>query len=108
MLKTCNLILLQLEVSLETVYHAIEFGAKHGIEVILNPAPADPKLNVERISKVTFFTPNETELALLTGMPVESREQIEDMLKDTDATLVFVEHDRHFVEKIATGIIDMS
>ena len=39
---------------------------------------------------------------------VESREQIEDMLKDTDATLVFVEHDRHFVEKIATDIIDMS
>ncbi len=76
-LKTCNLILLQLEVSLETVYYAIEFGAKHGIEVILNPAPADPKLDVERIRKVTFFTPNETELALLTGMPVESREQIE-------------------------------
>ena len=35
-------------------------------------------------------------------------QQIEDMLKDTDATLVFVEHDRHFVEKIATDIIDMS
>jgi ribokinase len=30
---------LQLEVQLETVYHAIEFGKKHGIEVLLNPAP---------------------------------------------------------------------
>ena len=44
----------------------------------------------------------------LNYIDLESREQIEDMLKDTDATLVFVEHDRHFVEKIATDIIDMS
>ena len=36
---------------------------------MLNPAPAAP-LDLERISKVTFLTPNQTELALLTGMPV--------------------------------------
>lgn len=80
-LKTCSLILLQLEVSLETVYYAIEFGAKHGVETILNPAPADPKLDIDRIAKVTFFTPNETELALLTGMPVETVEDIEKAAK---------------------------
>ena len=44
----------------------------------------------------------------LNYIDLESREQIEDMLKDTDATLVFVEHDRHFVEKIATDIVKMS
>ncbi|MEN3929868.1 ribokinase [Microvirga sp. W0021] len=76
-LKTCSLILLQLEVSLETIYYAIEFGAKHGIKTILNPAPADPRLDIERIRKVTFFTPNESELALLTGLPVETQEDVE-------------------------------
>lgn len=68
-LKRADLILMQLEVPLETVYHTIEFAAANGIETVLNPAPAAP-LDLERISKVTFLTPNQTELALLTGLPV--------------------------------------
>ena len=38
----------------------------------------------------------------LNYIDVESREQIEEMLADTDATLVFVEHDRRFVDRVAT------
>ncbi len=68
-LKRCDLILMQLEVPLETVYHTIAFAAANGIETILNPAPAVP-LDLEKISTLTFLTPNQTELALLTGMPV--------------------------------------
>jgi len=76
-LKTCDLILLQLEVPLETVYAAIAFGKKHGVKTLLNPAPATPELDLTRIKDVSFFTPNETELAILTNMPVESEAQIE-------------------------------
>lgn len=75
-LKQCKLIILQLEIDIETVYYAIEFGHKHGIEVLLNPAPADPNLDLSRISKVTFFVPNESELATLTKMPVDTDEQV--------------------------------
>lgn len=75
-LKQCNLIILQLEISLETVYYAIEFGRKHGIEVLLNPAPADPSLSLEKIASCTFFAPNESELATLTNMPVDTDEQV--------------------------------
>ena len=32
-LKNCQLIILQLEISLETVYYAIDFGKRHGIPV---------------------------------------------------------------------------
>src|SRR5579863_7866187 len=39
-LKTCDLILLQLEVPLETVYAAIAFGKRNGVRTVLNPAPA--------------------------------------------------------------------
>src|SRR5271157_714195 len=39
-LMTCDLILLQLEVPLETVYGAIAFGKRHGVKTVLNPAPA--------------------------------------------------------------------
>jgi ribokinase len=75
-LKTCDLILLQLEVPLETVYAAIAFGKCHGVKTVLNPAPATAALDVDRIRDVTFFIPNETELAILTGMPVDTESSI--------------------------------
>src|SRR5208337_5379038 len=59
-LKTCSLILLQLEIPLETVYAAIAFGKRHGIKTLLNPAPATRALDLERIVDVDFFVPNET------------------------------------------------
>lgn len=76
-LKTCSLILLQLEIPLETVYHTIAWAAREGIEVLLNPAPAVPELDVSRILAATFVVPNQTELTILTGLPAETREQAE-------------------------------
>jgi ribokinase len=75
-LTACDLILLQLEVPLETVYAAIAFGARHGVKTLLNPAPATPELDLEKIRHASFFVPNETELAILTGMPVDSESEI--------------------------------
>jgi ribokinase len=75
-LKTCSLILLQLEIPFETVYAAIAFGKRHGVKTVLNPAPATADLDVERIRDVTFFIPNETELAILTGRRVDTEEEI--------------------------------
>lgn len=75
-LKECGLILMQMEVPVETVYHTIELAAKNGIETILNPAPAAANLDPERIRQVTFLVPNESELALLSGMPTHTDEDI--------------------------------
>lgn len=75
-LKTCKLIILQLEIPLETVYHAIEFGARHGIETLLNPAPAAPDLDLSKCLKASFIVPNETELATMTQMPTENTAQV--------------------------------
>ena len=68
-LRGCALILLQLEIPLDTVYHAIEWAARNGVPVLLNPAPATTLLSLERIAGIAFFAPNQTELATLTGMP---------------------------------------
>ncbi len=76
-LKRCDLILLQLEVPVETVYAAIAFGKQHGVKTLLNPAPALPDLDLERIKDATFLVPNETELAILTGLPVDTDLAIE-------------------------------
>ena len=75
-LRTCDLILLQLEVPLETVYAALAFGKAHNVPTLLNPAPATPTLDRRKVADARFFVPNETELAILTGMPVESEAQI--------------------------------
>ncbi len=76
-LSQCALILLQLEVPLETVYHAIAFGAARGIPVLLNPAPATPELDVTRVAAAAFLVPNQTELAILTAMPTDTAPQAE-------------------------------
>jgi ribokinase len=75
-LKQCSMIILQLEIPLESVYHAIDFGNANEIPVILNPAPATPDLDLDYACKCDFFVPNETELEILTGMPVSTEEQI--------------------------------
>ncbi|MBB4266488.1 ribokinase [Roseospira visakhapatnamensis] len=76
-LKRCALIVLQLEVPLETVYHTIAFGARHGIPTLLNTAPAQPDLALDRITEATYLVPNESELALLTGLPVTTADEAE-------------------------------
>jgi ribokinase len=76
-LKQCDLILLQLEVPLETVYAAIAFGKRHGVRTVLNPAPAAPNLDLTHVRDVSYLVPNETELGLLTGMPTETEANIE-------------------------------
>ena len=72
----CKLIVLQLEIPTETVYAAVRFGADNGIPVLLNPAPAQPDLVLEKVKACEFIVPNETELSLLTGMPVDSEDDI--------------------------------
>jgi ribokinase len=71
-LAACDLILMQLEVPLETVYHTVALAARLGKDVLLNPAPAHPELEVARLAGLTFLVPNQTELALLSGMPTGS------------------------------------
>lgn len=76
-IKKCQLIVLQLEIPTETVYEAIRFGADNDIPVLLNPAPAQPDLILDKVKSCEFIVPNETELSLLTGMPVDSKEDIQ-------------------------------
>lgn len=70
-----DLVLLQLEVPLETVTYAAEAAKRYGKKVILNPAPAR-KLPEELLRNVDYITPNRTELSILAGMDTEE-EQLE-------------------------------
>lgn len=73
-LRDCALIVVQLEIDLDTVYYAIEFGKRNGIPVLLNPAPAVAGLSRAHLGQLDFLIPNESELALISGLTVDSPE----------------------------------
>ena len=75
-IAACRLIVLQLEIPLETVYEAVALGKRHSIPVLLNPAPAQPDLELEKVRDCQYIVPNESELSLLTGMPVDSLDDV--------------------------------
>jgi ribokinase len=66
-LRGAVLVMLQLEVPLETVEHVIEGCAVMKVPVLLNPAPAQP-LSDAILRRVHYLVLNETEAALLTGL----------------------------------------
>jgi len=67
--RDAEVLLLQLEIPLETVVHAASVGRQNGLRVILNPAPAR-QLPDLILADVDILVPNESELQLLTGLPV--------------------------------------
>ncbi len=75
-IRSADLILLQLEVPMASVLRAAQLASKHGVPVILNPAPAQ-NLPRELLSLVDFLIPNESETALLTNLPTTSYAEID-------------------------------
>ncbi|MCL5676859.1 MAG: ribokinase [Firmicutes bacterium] len=68
-IRGAKVLMLQLEVPLETVLRAAETAKKAGVTVMLDPAPAR-ELPVELLRQVDIITPNETEASILTGRTV--------------------------------------
>jgi ribokinase len=66
-----SVVIMQLEIPLETVQAAARIAAEAGAYVILNPAPAR-QLPDRLLRHISILTPNETEAELLTGIKVDS------------------------------------
>lgn len=73
-LADASWLLLQLEVPLKTVYHAVDVAFAKGIQVVLNPAPISGAIPPEVLRKLWLITPNETEAEKLTGIKIGTRE----------------------------------
>lgn len=72
-----ELVVAQLEMQLEVVEELVKMCDELNVPIILNPAPA-VVLKEDVLSKVTYLTPNETELSVLTGHSVETIEEIKE------------------------------
>ncbi|MES2742102.1 MAG: ribokinase [Pseudomonadota bacterium] len=68
LIEQASIVLLQLEIPLATVAHAIGLAHSLGKTVVLNPAPA-ATLPAELLAMVDYLIPNEIEAAMLAGAP---------------------------------------
>lgn len=70
-----QILLVQLETSDEAVKTAVELAQQHGVTVLLNPAPYRP-LSPALLQGATYITPNETEAAALSGIPLNDDDSL--------------------------------
>jgi ribokinase len=75
-IRSASVFLTQLELPLDTVERGMEIARQAGVPTILNPAPAQP-LPDSLLALADFLIPNESEAALLTGLPVADVTQAE-------------------------------
>jgi ribokinase len=85
-LQAGDLVLLQLEVPLETVEAVLTYALGRGAVTMLDPAPARP-LSREMLRSVTYLTPNQSEAGLLLGNPDLAIESFDDAARAADRLL---------------------
>ena len=76
----CAFFMASLEVPIPVMQHGLEVAKRNGVPTILNPAPA-AILPDEVYGLSDYFTPNETEAAILAGIPVINLEDAEEAAK---------------------------
>lgn len=75
-IKNSDIVVLQLETPLNTIKYALNKAKELNKYTILNPAPA-VKLDDEIIKNVDLLTPNEIELEIISGVSIETEEDIQ-------------------------------
>lgn len=70
---SASIVMMQLEIPMETVHFVAAYAASRGVRVILDPAPARV-LPPDLLSHIDIITPNQTEAEMLSGMKVTSVE----------------------------------
>ncbi|ADC49330.1 ribokinase [Alkalihalophilus pseudofirmus OF4] len=76
-ISSADIVLIQMEIPIDTVIKAMEVACEFNIPIILNPAPAQI-LSEELLGKATYLTPNVTEMQVITGLPLSNQQSIQD------------------------------
>jgi ribokinase len=79
LIRSAGIVLYQLELPMATINHAIAVCAESSVPVMLDPAPA-ADLPDALWTKLTWFTPNETETALYTGSAMSAEDAAKHLL----------------------------
>ena len=71
-IKAADVFLTQFETNLSATFTGLGLAQKNGVTTVLNPAPVQ-KVAAEKLSGVTYITPNETEANHLSGISVTDK-----------------------------------
>ncbi|MEI8114238.1 MAG: ribokinase [Bacteroidia bacterium] len=118
-IESSDLILMQLEIPIETVEYVAELATKKGIKVILNPAPARALSN-DLLKHLYIIIPNKSEAEILSGIKVsdiESAKQAADIISAKGVDIVVITlgsqgalikeyTEYHFVEALKVDAVD--
>lgn len=74
LIDEADLLLLQLEIPLATVEHAVQLAHKSKTPIMLDPAPVTAEALNYKLFDVDLICPNQTEAETLTGMPSGTKE----------------------------------
>lgn len=79
-IEKADLVLMQLEIPMDTVEFVAEMAWRKGKKVILNPAPAHP-LSPSLLRHLYMITPNETEAEMISGVKITDEDSAREAAK---------------------------
>jgi ribokinase len=91
-IENAEIVLMQMEIPMETIQHVASIASKKGVKVILNPAPAAP-LSDELLRCLYIITPNKSETEMITGIKVtdwESARRAADAISEKGVGIVVI------------------
>lgn len=91
-IEKAGILLMQLEIPMETVLHAAEIAALNQVKVILNPAPAQMLPN-ELLKRLHVIIPNKNEAEILSGVRVtdwDSAREAADSISEKGVEIVVI------------------
>lgn len=81
LIDEADIVVLQLEIPIEVNELVAKIAKEKGKIVILDPAPAINNISENFLKNIDIIKPNETEIEILTGMKINSNEDIEKAAK---------------------------
>lgn len=75
-IEECDIVIMQMEIPIETVIYVKELAVSLGKTVIIDPAPAQADLPDHFWKDIDFIKPNETELEIITGKKMNTMEDL--------------------------------
>ena len=70
-----DMLMVQMEVNMDATFMAMKIAHENNVPIIMNPAPAQ-RIPDEYYRMIDYITPNETEAEILTGIKVDSNDNV--------------------------------
>ncbi|CAD6198269.1 unnamed protein product [Caenorhabditis auriculariae] len=86
LISSAGVVVAQSEVPREGNYEMFQYAKEHNVTTILNPAPADPKIDKRTFSLIDIICTNENEAEMITGI---KQKDVETAKKAAEAMLEF-------------------